>query len=133
MAPNLCLSFVKVFPVAAAVCVGALFYYRRISTGGKILRWWLPSNKNLTVPPQEERSEERSEERPGAERRGNTPTGAAAVWSQLEPAGQGEEPARSPDSTGDDRSVNQLIWGQCFFIKDQQFQKSPRSSLATIN
>lgn len=78
----------EAFPVPVAVCLGALFYYLQNSTG-KILRQQLPSNKDLTVPPQE-----RSEERPGAKGRdggegtrgrGNSLTGTAAISSQPEP------------------------------------------------
>lgn len=83
------LPFPKAFPVPVAVCLGALFYYLQNSTG-KFLRQPLPSNKDLTVPPQEW-----SEERPGAKGRmggegrgrgrGNAQAGTAAISSQLEP------------------------------------------------
>lgn len=58
--PSLSFSLPEAFPVPVAVCLGALFYYLQNSTG-KILRQRLPSNKDLTVPPQE-----RSKERPRA-------------------------------------------------------------------
>lgn len=90
--PSLSFSLPEAFPVPVAVCLGALFYYLQNSTG-KILRQRLPSNKDLTVPPQE-----RSKERPRARGReggrrgetregrgGSTQTGTAAISSQLEP------------------------------------------------
>lgn len=132
--PSLSFSLPEAFPVPVAVCLGAIFYYLQNSTG-KILRQRLPSNKDLTVPPQE-RSKERPRAR-GREEGGRLGRGEEAAlrleqqqyrhsWSRrLGPSEAAiacspvlfESPAEA--ARGDTVNVNQFIWGYCVFIKGQ--------------
>jgi len=107
----------RVFPVA--VCLGALFYYLRDSTG-KILRQRLPSNKGAGGFRHRSGAKSGPQREKGGVERERGGVGNTQDWnsSNIDTAGAaGWRPGEAPVACSPVFFLMQFIWGYCEFVK----------------